>query len=97
VTDSVIKISPSEVLQVRSGLLPAGAGFDPALKPLADTSWVLDMDAYTTEAGFPFDPDALTTELRSFGETTYAFFRWATTDAFAAEHVGDTATANDAR
>ncbi len=97
VTDSLIKISPSEVLQVRSGLLPGGAGFDPALQPLADTSWVLDMDAYTTEAGFPFDPDALTTKLRSFSETTYAFFRWATTDDFAAEHVEATTTANDAK
>lgn len=97
VTDSVIKISPNEVLQVRSGLLPAGAGFDPALSPLLDTSWVLDMDAYTTEAGFPFDPDALTTKIRSYSETIYAFFRWATTDIFEADHIGDTTTANEAQ
>lgn len=97
VTDSIIRTSPTEVLQVRSGLLPAGAGFDPALQSLPDPSWVLDMDAYTTEAGFPFNSAALTARLRSYSETIYAFFRWATTDVFEADHIGDAPAASDAR
>ena len=48
VTDSLIKISGEDALQVRTGLLPPQASFDPALPPLAGESWVLDMDAYTT-------------------------------------------------
>jgi uncharacterized protein (DUF2252 family) len=47
------------------------------------------MDVYTTQAGFPFDPEELTSRLRKYGETAYSFFRWATTDAFHVEHVDE--------
>lgn len=97
VTDSVIKIASGDALQVRSGLLPAGAGFDPALAPLPEASWLLDMDAYTTEAGFPFDPDALAARLRSFSETIHAFFSWSMTDTFRADHIDSTERAGDTR
>src|SRR5204863_3907200 len=60
VTDSLIEISETERLQVRSGLLPAGGGFDPALPVLPQPSWVLDMDVYTVQGGFAFDVDDLT-------------------------------------
>jgi len=97
VTDSLVKISPEDVLQVRSGFLPPQASFDPALPALPAESWVLDMDAYTAQAGFPFDPDALVARLRSYSQAAYACFRWATTDAFEADHIGEPATAKDLR
>jgi hypothetical protein len=78
----------SERLQVRSGLLPAGGGFDPALPVLPEPSWVHDMDVYTVQAGFAFDEDDLTLRLRRYAEAAYAFFRFATTDAFQDEHGG---------
>jgi len=86
VTDSLIEISETERLQVRSGLLPAGAGFDPALPVLPRPSWVLDMDVYTIQGGFVFEADDLTVRLRRYAETVYAFFRFATTDALQDEH-----------
>jgi hypothetical protein len=89
VTDSLIEISETERLQVRSGLLPAGGGFDPALPVLPQPSWVLDMDVYTIQAGFAFDEDDLTLRLRRYAEAVYAFFRFATTDAFQDEHRGE--------
>jgi uncharacterized protein (TIGR04255 family) len=92
VTDSLIEISPVDRLQIRSGLLSPNAGFDPALPALTEASWVLDMDVFTIQAGFPFDPNELAARLRSYAETAYAFFRFATTDVFEADHVGDTAT-----
>ena len=89
VTDSLIEISEAERLQVRSGLLPADAGFDSALPVLPQPSWVLDMDVYTIQGGFVFDADDLTMRLRRYAETAYAFFRFATTDAFQDEHRGE--------
>jgi uncharacterized protein (TIGR04255 family) len=97
VTDSLVKISADDVLQIRTGFLPPQASFDPALAPLPGESWVLDMDAYTSQAGFPFDPDALVARLRKYSEAAYAFFRWATTDAFQDDHIGAPAAAEDFR
>jgi uncharacterized protein (TIGR04255 family) len=88
ITESQIEISPAERMLVRSGLLPAGVAFDPALQPVAEPSWVLDMDVFTTQAGFAFEPDELSQRLRRYAETVYAFFRFATTDAFQDAHRG---------
>ncbi len=98
VTESQIEIANDERMLVKSGLLPAGAAFDPALPPVGEPSWVLDMDAFTTQAGFAFDPQELSDRLRRFAETIYAFFRFATTDVFQDEHRGEQAQiAGDAR
>ncbi len=98
ITDSLIELSPAEHLRVRSGQLPPGAAFDPALPPLQEPSWLLDMDVFTVQAGFAFDADELTARLRRFAEAAYSFFRFATTDAFQNEHQGNPApAAGDAR
>lgn len=98
VTDSLIEIAETERLQVRSGLLPAGGGFDPALPVVPEPSWVLDMDVYTTQGGFAFDADELAQRLRRYAEAAYAFFRFATTDVFQDEHRSDsTSTMRDVR
>ncbi|MHB2023276.1 MAG: TIGR04255 family protein [Mycobacteriales bacterium] len=90
-TQTQIVVGENEVLQVRTGMLPAGLAFDPAVPPLAEPSWLLDMDIYTTIAGFAFDSKELAQRLRRFAETAYVFFRWATTDAFQEAHRGQPA------
>lgn len=98
ITESQIEIGPNERMLVRSGLLPAGSSFDPALQPVGEPSWVLDMDVFTTQAGFAFEPDELTQRLRRYAETVYSFFRYATTEAFQDAHRGEPApTAGETR
>lgn len=91
ITESQIEIDAGERMLVRSGLLPPGIAFDPALPAVSEQSWVLDMDVFTTQAGFAFDPDDLTRRLRRYAETAYAFFRFATTEAFEEAHRGEPA------
>ena len=88
VSESQIDIGPGERMHVRSGLLPPGGAFDPALPSVGEPSWVLDMDVFTTQAGFAFEPDDLTQRLRRYAEVVYAFFRFATTEAFQDAHRG---------
>jgi uncharacterized protein (TIGR04255 family) len=97
ITESQIEIGPTERMLVRSGLLPAGVAFDPALQPVAEPSWVLDMDVFTTQAGFAFEPAELAQRLRRYAETAYAFFRFSTTDAFQDAHRGEPAPIAETR
>lgn len=92
VTDSLIEIGPAERLQVKSGVLPAGMAFDPILPPVGQPSWLLDIDVFTTTGGFPFEPPALAERLRGYAQMAYAFFRFATTEAFQEHHQGASAT-----
>lgn len=93
VTDSMMDIGSGERLQVKSGVLPGGMAFDPALPPVGEPSWLLDMDVFTTAGGFSFEPPALAERLRGYSEIAYAFFRFATTEAFQEHHQGSSATA----
>jgi uncharacterized protein (TIGR04255 family) len=98
VTDTVLVVGENQNLQVRSGYLPPGAGFDPALPPVSEPSWLLDMDVSTATGGFAFDPRELTERLRGYAETAYNFFRFATTEEFLRLHEGaTTATAGGDR
>lgn len=85
VSDTVIRIAENERMQVRSGLLPPNGGFDPALSPLPEPSWVLDLDVFTIQGGIQFEPAALGDRLRRYADHAYAFFRFATTDVFQEE------------
>jgi hypothetical protein len=49
------------------------------------------VDVFTVQAGFPFDPDELAQRLCRYAETVYAFFRFATTEAFQEAHRGEPA------
>jgi uncharacterized protein (TIGR04255 family) len=89
ITESQIEIDGGERMLIRTGLLPPGGAFDPALPPLPEPSWLLDTDVFTTQAGFAFDPDELTQRLRRYAETVYAFFRFATTEAFQEAYRGE--------
>lgn len=91
ITESQIEVGSGEQMLVRSGQLPPGAAFDPALPPVPEGSWVLDIDVFTAQPGIPFDPDELSTRLRKSAETAYDFFRFATTKAFQDAHREDAA------
>jgi uncharacterized protein (TIGR04255 family) len=91
ITESQIEVGAGGRMLVRSGQLPPAVAFDPALPPVSAESWVLDIDVFTAQAGIPFDPAELNRRLRSYAETAYAFFRFATTEAFQDAHRGDPA------
>jgi uncharacterized protein (TIGR04255 family) len=98
VTDSLIHIGQDAQLQARTGLLPAGGTFDPTLRPLAEPSWVLDIDVATNKAGFAFESAELSSRLSSYADAAYAFFRYTMTDAFQNHYRAERATpAEDVR
>jgi uncharacterized protein (TIGR04255 family) len=72
-------------MHARWGLLPPQATFDPTFTASENTSWVLDIDTYTTSPS-DFSSVDLATRARQFAERTYRFFRWAVTDAFLDAH-----------
>ncbi|MGH9072047.1 MAG: TIGR04255 family protein [Acidimicrobiales bacterium] len=88
VSDSLIGVGEGERMRVRVGLLPANMALDPATMPLDEPSWVLDIDIFTTTAGFSFEPEALDDRLRRYAEHIHSVFRWAVTDAFLQAHRG---------
>ncbi len=74
----------SDRLNARWGVLPPGATVDPgAIDPMTESSWILDMDAFTGVQQ-DFSVAAVAAKARSFSSHIYAFFRWAVTDEFLA-------------
>lgn len=74
-------------LHARWGVLPAGATFDPAIEAASARSWVLDLDAYSTEQR-PFEPRPLAECPNALSQRIYRFFRWAVQDEFLVAHGG---------
>jgi uncharacterized protein (TIGR04255 family) len=68
-------------LLARWGLLPGGGTVDPSIEPLAEPSWILDLDMFRPEPR-AFDPSKVVADARSYSERIYTFFRWAVTDDF---------------
>lgn len=86
VTQSQIQVDANELITVNSGLLPPNAVVDATVPPLAEPSWLLDIDVATIRVDDPFDPEQITASIRTFAEHAYYFFRFATTDAFLHAH-----------
>lgn len=80
---SGLQVEPTDGLQARWGLLPAGAQLDLALQPLQVPSWVLDVDAFRASPS-TFTPAAASAQVRELAERAYRFFRWAVTEDFLA-------------
>jgi uncharacterized protein (TIGR04255 family) len=72
------------VLQVRSGLVPAGETVDPAVPPAQQRSWVLDLDA-SSERVAPFDISAVLVEAGRLSDFAYDFFKYVSTEGFLKE------------
>lgn len=69
-------------LATRWGRLPAGATTDPAaLEPVAEPSWVLDLDMFRA-AQKDFNVKAVAADTRDFARTIHDFFRWCVTPKF---------------
>lgn len=71
-----------EQMIARWGLLPADATIDPtALEPIAEPSWVLDLDmSLSTQR--EFSVQRLVSEAQQFAERIYTVFRWMVNDDF---------------
>jgi uncharacterized protein (TIGR04255 family) len=82
ISESVFNVPKSAAqLLARWGLLPKGGTVDPAIEPLAEPSWILDLDMFRAETR-TFDPSEVVADARSYAERIYTFFRWAVTDDF---------------
>jgi uncharacterized protein (TIGR04255 family) len=85
--DTTYQLPDQVEMHGRWGLLPPKATFDPAIAPSDTASWVLDLDAYTSEPT-SFEPTALGARAESACERIYRFFRWAVQDEFLGAHGG---------
>ena len=73
----------------RWGKLPANATHDPdALDPIAEPSWILDLDMFTTESQ-PFASGGLLTAATEFAECLYWLFRQMVTEEFLRFYGGE--------
>lgn len=68
-------------LSARWGILPPGTAVDPAIPPMDERSWVMDIDVFDELRG-SFDAQALTRRALEHSRRQYRFFRWAVEPAF---------------
>lgn len=79
----------SNVVAARWGILPPNETYDPdLLPPIDETSWILDMDMFTT-ASCNFCATDLLTTATGFAENLYKLFRHVVTDDFLKHYGGD--------
>jgi uncharacterized protein (TIGR04255 family) len=69
------------LLQVRSGVFPPNLTVDPAIKPLTDKSWILDLDA-SQEARQIFAVEAVASTASRMSDIAYDYFKFITTEGF---------------
>jgi uncharacterized protein (TIGR04255 family) len=75
---------------MRTGSLPPNAVVDlTAIDPVAEKSWILDLDAFGGQAS-AFEPDWIVKQIDQYASRIYTVFRWVVTDQFLA-HFGGTA------
>ena len=84
-SDSLFQLDDGSQLRGRWGRLPAGATYDPGIEPARESSWVLDLDHYTSQPE-DFDLAAIGGKVSNFCDRVYTFFRWAVTDVFLDEY-----------
>lgn len=89
-SESVFTVpEPAAQLLARWGLLPKGGTVDPAaIEPLAEVSWILDLDMFRPESR-AFAPDNVVADARAYAERIYGFFRWVVTEDFLRLYGGD--------
>jgi uncharacterized protein (TIGR04255 family) len=81
--ESICDVTPHTLI-ARYGSLPPNASYDPGtLVPIAEPSWILDLDMYR-EHTRAFDIDQLSEDAKLYAAQIYTFFRWAVTDKFLA-------------
>jgi uncharacterized protein (TIGR04255 family) len=87
VCESVFSLGDAGMI-ARWGSLPPGVTIDPtAMEPIDESSWILDLDMFTS-ASMPFSVDRAVEDATRFAERIYTFFRWAVTDEFLRRYGG---------
>lgn len=81
-------VAENIALQVRSGRVPPGETVDPAVPPVQESSWVLDLDS-SSERMVPFDVPAALTEAGRLSDFAYDFFKYISTEGFLKEFGDD--------
>ncbi len=82
--------NPDCLVLMRTGTLPPNAVVDlTAIEPVAEKSWILDLDAFGGQAS-DFEPDWIVKQIDQYASRIYTIFRWVVTDQFLA-HFGGTA------
>jgi uncharacterized protein (TIGR04255 family) len=86
-TETLFALGEDRIL-ARWAHLPPGSTLDPAaIEPVAEQSWILDLDMFSTTTS-PYAVPELVARARSYTERLYAFFRWAVTDEFLRRYGG---------
>lgn len=75
------------MLQVRSGMIPPGQQFDPAVPGAPSESWVLDLDAFSDHIA-PFDLPSVLATAGKLSDSAYDFFKLVVTDGFVRQFGG---------
>jgi uncharacterized protein (TIGR04255 family) len=70
-----------EEIIARWALMPGEVNFLPDIEPVAESSWILDIDMSLSK-NREFSIEELMSEGRGFAERIYTFFRWAVKDEF---------------
>lgn len=88
-SESVFDLPDQEArVTARWGLVPSKGTVDPAALDAIDApSWLLDLDAFSTEIG-QLEVDSVLNRARALAERIYSIFRWAVTDAFLRRYGG---------
>src|SRR5659263_342090 len=73
--------SVADGIQARWGVVPPGWVLDVSTPPVAESSWVLDIDSFR-HGTLPINGDVLVGVTRDVSDRAYRFFRWATNAAF---------------
>ncbi|MDQ3264471.1 MAG: TIGR04255 family protein [Myxococcota bacterium] len=86
-TESFFEVGVAQ-LRARWGQLPANFTLDPlALEAVAEKSWVLDLDMFSS-APMPFSVEGMLASVQGYAERIYTVFRWAVTDEFLRRYGG---------
>lgn len=83
ISESIFKV-PEKTAQIRAqwGFLSPNITMDPAaIEPIAQTSWILDLDMFDTDVT-EFDVEMLREKTYQFAERLYTLFRWTVTEEF---------------
>jgi uncharacterized protein (TIGR04255 family) len=86
-TESLLAVDDG-VIRMRTAVMPPNATHDPtALEPVAEPSWILDLDMFS-EKSEPFAPAEVMARATRFTERVYALFRSLITEEFLRQYGG---------
>ncbi|MFF3276234.1 TIGR04255 family protein [Streptomyces chrestomyceticus] len=85
-SQSLLSFPEGAKLLAQFGLLPLNGTFDPTLLPVAEPSWVLDLDSYVEfpdpRRALPGDAEGVSKAAVACAERAHTLFRWAVTREF---------------